>query len=79
MAWRQPPQELVDAMVAAAVAANERIRTAHEHVACPTCSAPVGKKCRSMPRGYRPLDAGDRVRELKTAHKRRWRLVQPER
>lgn len=80
MGYVQPPKELVDSMMAAAAEANERIARAHEVVACPKCHAPKGKKCRSMPRGYRPLDAGDRAaRELKTPHRQRWRLVQPER
>lgn len=72
--------EMQRRMTEAAEAANERIRTCHERVACPKCGAPVGTKCRAMPRGYRPLDLGDRAaRELKSPHRQRWTLVQPAR
>lgn len=61
-------------MARAARELEERVATVHERVACPKCGAPKGKRCRSMPRGYRPLDAGQRgARELKTSH--RWRLT----
>lgn len=51
----------------------QRQQTVHERVPCPKCGAPVGERCRSMPRGYRPLDAGQRGRTLKSSH--RWRLT----
>lgn len=63
-------------LMAAAVAANERIASCHEVVACPKCGAPVGVRCRSMPRGYRPLDGPGRVRILRSPHRQRWTLVQ---
>jgi hypothetical protein len=66
-------------LLAAAEEANERIASCHEVVACPKCGAPVGKRCRAMPRGFRPLDGDGRVRVLKTPHKQRWTLVQPAR
>lgn len=54
---------------------RRRQATVHERVRCPTCSAPVGVRCRSMPRGWRPLDLPGRkdARELKSAHKARLR------
>ncbi len=68
------------ALLQAAADAEARIANCHEQVACPTCSAPVGKRCRSMPRGYRPLDIGHpRARELRHPHKRRWTQVVPAR
>jgi hypothetical protein len=59
-------------------AIGERLRlaaTVHERKPCPTCNAPTGKRCRSMPRGYRPLDLpGQGARELKRSHPRRLQL-----
>ena len=43
----------LDALFSAAAEVDERVRTAHERVACPKCSAPVGVRCCRMPRGYR--------------------------
>jgi hypothetical protein len=43
---------MMAAATAAAVALNERVRTAHERVPCPVCSAPVRQVCCRMPAGY---------------------------
>jgi hypothetical protein len=52
---------------------NERVATVHERRPCPKCGAPKGMRCRSMPRGYRPLDLAGQYRELKSPHK--WRVT----
>lgn len=67
-------------LLAAAEEANERIRTCHERVSCPTCWAPVGVRCRAMPAGFvvGPRGGGS-GRELKNSHAARSRLVQPDR
>lgn len=57
-----------------AIAEHQRlVATVHERVACPRCGAPVGLRCRALPRGYRPLDVPGRVRTLETPHKQRLR------
>lgn len=65
----------------AAADAEARIALCHEKVACPKCGAPIGTRCRSMPRGYRPLDHGGHpaARELKHPHRQRWTQVVPAR
>jgi hypothetical protein len=67
------------ALLAAAAEANERIATCHERVACPKCAAPIGERCRRMPRGYSPAYARlGRPQPSTTVapHQERWTLVQ---
>ena len=63
-----------------AAEAEAKIASCHERRACPKCGAPIGVRCRSMPRGYRPLDYGDRrARELLHPHQQRWTPDVPKR
>lgn len=67
------------ALLAAADEANERIRTCHEVVACPRCRAPIGRRCRRMPRGF--SEASERrglgqPGAIVGPHRERWALVQ---
>lgn len=80
-------------MLAAVAAAEERIERCHEIVACPRCSAPIGRRCAAMQGygggGYAKLevrvgladDPTERFvrlgRELKHPHRERSNLVQP--
>lgn len=57
-------------MFAAADDLIERIATCHERVACPRCGAPVGQRCRALPKN---------VRATKHPHDERWRQETPAR
>lgn len=58
-------RERVDRVVAEL---RRRQATVFERVRCPKCGAPVGVRCRSMPRGWRPLDVEGQFRELRHPH-----------
>ena len=66
-------------MTEVAAELEARIADCHNETSCPTCRAPIGVRCRSMPRGYRPLDFDGRVRVLRSPHKQRWTRVVPAR
>jgi len=55
----------------------DKVRTCHERVACPRCTAPVGERCCEMPKGWKKF--GLRGRALLHAHKERWTQEVPER
>ena len=63
--------EALDAVMGAAVAHMDRIDSVHERVACPKCSAPVGKRCRKLPRGYFSIDLDDPALMCKSPHQER--------
>jgi hypothetical protein len=74
--------EVEAALLRAADEANARIASCHERVACPKCRAPVGERCRRMPRGYSPASASRGMTQpgaVVGPHRERWTLVQPER
>jgi hypothetical protein len=58
-------------LLAAAEAANELIRTAHERLDCPRCGMPKGRRCVRVGMG-RPV-------ELKHSHQQRWEQEVPAR
>lgn len=62
------------ALLAAAEAANERIRNCHMEVACPYCLARVGERCRSMKQPGRVPPV-----LVKHPHRERWTQVVPAR
>lgn len=65
-------------MQAAVDAANRRIENCHEEVACPKCKAPIGERCRRMPRGYQP-GAFMQIARVVGPHSERWTQVVPAR
>jgi hypothetical protein len=69
--------DVMSSMERAANDANRRIATCHERVACPKCNAPVGERCRRMPRGYHGMGPSGAI--LKTAHEERWTQETPAR
>jgi hypothetical protein len=72
--------ETEEALMRAAADSIEKVRTCHERVSCPRCSAPIGAKCRSMPLGWvAGLRGGRGGRELLHAHKERWQQEVPAR
>ncbi len=58
-------------LLAAADAANEKIKSCHERLACPRCRAPRGKRCHRVGMG--------RQLELKHPHRERWEQDVPAR
>lgn len=75
--------EMEARLLAAAEAANEKIRTCHERVACPRCGAPVGKRCTKLSsKSYRSADPGlGRIPAIETKHphEERWTQEVPKR
>jgi hypothetical protein len=75
----RPPADVEAALLAAADEANARIATCHERVACPKCGAPIGRRCRRLPRGF--SQASERrglgqPSKVVGPHRERWTLVQ---
>jgi hypothetical protein len=66
------------ALLAAAAEAERRIATCHEVVGCPRCKAPVGERCRRMPRGWQ-RGAYVQIAQVVGPHRERWTRVVPAR
>ena len=50
---------------------RERQATVHERQRCPTCWAPIGVRCRPMPKGYVVGPGGSLPAPLKNPHRER--------
>jgi hypothetical protein len=49
----QPRDSMIeDVLAERAAQLNQLIETCHERRECPKCLAPIGSRCRAMPRGY---------------------------
>jgi hypothetical protein len=55
-------------LTAAVDAIAQRVATAHERVACPTCRAPVRERCRALPLGHGVSGTVRVGRTLKHSH-----------